>query len=112
MPDGRLLIAYADAVVRGADDLDEVRAELVHEVGPAAAGHAAATVTAFSGLVRVADGTGIPIDEGLAAVSADLRADLGLAGYRSAANSPVDQVAAAGFSTVDALFDNRGETAR
>lgn len=109
MPDGRLLIAYAEAVVRGADDIDASRRDLIEQLGPAAMVHAAATVTAFSGLVRVADGTGIPIDDGLAAVSADLRTDLGLATYRGSENSAVDEVAAHAFSTVEALFDNRHE---
>jgi len=64
-------------------------------------------VTAFSGLVRVADGTGIPIDEGLAAASADLRDHLGLASYGGSANSTADDVPATGFTTVDALFGQR-----
>lgn len=77
-------------------------------MGPEAAGHAAATVSAFSGLVRVADATGIPIDDGLAAVSISARAELGIDGYSGAANSQLDAVSANEFSTIDDLFDNRG----
>jgi hypothetical protein len=101
------LIAYADSVVRSGDDLAGLRTELVRRLGPEAAGHAADTVAAFSGLVRVADGTGIPIDGGLAAVSVDLRSDLALDGYPGSENSPSGETTAASFSTVEALFDNR-----
>ena len=84
----------------------DVRRRLVETVGPDAAGHAAATVTAFSGLVRVADGTGIPIDDGLATASADIRESLALATFGGSANSDHVRVEAGAFSTVEALFDN------
>lgn len=112
LPDGRLLVDYAEAVVRADEDLPDLRAELVTRVGPDAAAHAAATVSAFSGLVRVADGTGIPIDDGLAAVSVDLRDTLGLGAYHGAANSPDADRRSSGFASVDDLFDNRGGTDR
>lgn len=92
-----------------ADDVDAVaqlRAELLDRIGPAATGHAAATITAFSGLVRVADATGIPIDDGLASVSAGIRDELGLGELGGAANSRVDHIAAAEFRAVEDLFDN------
>jgi hypothetical protein len=118
VPDGAALIAFTEAVVRPEPALDDptepepgeltgLRATLIDDLGPEAAGHAAATVSAFSGLVRVADATGIPIDDGLAAVSVDTRADLGLDGYGGAANSRLVRVASDAFSTVDDLFDNR-----
>lgn len=92
--------------MRGDDTVAELRTQLVAAAGPDAAGHAIATVTAFSGLVRVADGTGIPIDEGLAAASADIRQELSLSSYGGAANSKVDGIENADFSSIDALFDN------
>lgn len=108
VPDGGLLIAFTEAAVRAEfDDLERLRNELVAAVGPDGAAHAAATVSAFSGLVRVADATGIPIDDGLAAVSVEARAELGLADYGGAANSPDSEARAGAFSTIDALFDNR-----
>ena len=79
-------MAFAEAAV-GGDDLDELRSRLIEAVGAAGAGQAAATVAAFSGLVRVADGTGIPIDDGLAAASVDIRQDLELFTFNGAANS-------------------------
>ncbi|MGF1596298.1 MAG: hypothetical protein ACFCVK_05110 [Acidimicrobiales bacterium] len=105
MAHGDLLVAFAEAVVTRAHDLIEVRAELVARVGPAAAGQAAATVAAFSGLVRVADGTGIPVDEGMAAASADIRHDLALDRFGGAANTA--PAAPAPFTTVDDLWLHR-----
>lgn len=93
--------------MRAGDDLAGLRIELVDRVGPAAAAQAAATVSAFSGLVRVADGTGIPVDDGLAAVSVDLRGDLGLGSFGGAANSPEADRRRAPFAAVEDLFDNR-----
>ncbi len=104
--EGGLLIDFAEAVVLATDEVDPLRNRLLDRIGPAGTAHAAATVTAFSGLVRVADGTGIPIDDGLAAVSAQLRDELALDQLGGAANSRVDEIAAAEFTTVDALFDN------
>lgn len=57
----------------------------------------------------MADATGIPIDGGLAAVSAGLRDELALHELGGAANSAVDDIAAADFTTVDALFDNSAD---
>lgn len=102
------MIDFAEAVVRADDDVEGLRSEVVDRLGPEAAGHASATITAFSGLVRVADGTGIPIDDGLAAVSADIRDQLALEKLGGAANSRLDGVNAGLFTSVDALFDNRG----
>ena len=110
MPGGATLVAFTEAVVRAErDDADRLRRALVDELGPAAAGHTAATISAFSGLVRVADGTGIPIDDGLAAVSVDSRAELGLEDFAGSANSRLEAVTSRGFSTIEALFDNSGD---
>lgn len=100
-----MLLAFADAAVKG-EPLATLRSELVAAVGAAAAAQAAATIAAFSGLVRVADSTGIPIDAGLASASADIRNDLGLGDYAGAANSSLDTVDAATFVDVDALWSD------
>ena len=47
---------------------------------------AAATIAIFNGLVRVADGTGIQLDEGVVSASADYREDLGINAFGGAAN--------------------------
>ncbi|MGH1488422.1 MAG: hypothetical protein ACRBK7_03375 [Acidimicrobiales bacterium] len=106
IPHGGLLMEFAEAVVRRSDQVDSLRSALVELLGPEATAHAAATITAFSGLVRVADGAGIPIDDGLASASVDTRQALGLHSFGGANNSVVDDIAAAEFTSIDALFDN------
>ena len=103
---GETLIAFTNAAVRG-DDLDGLRAELVDQLGAEAAAQAVSTVAAFCGYVRVAEGTGIPIDEGLAAVSAHVRNDLGLDEFVGAANSPNRDGQTHGFHSVDALWEHK-----
>ncbi|MEM9563692.1 MAG: hypothetical protein AAGA93_13800 [Actinomycetota bacterium] len=111
VPDGATLVAFTEAAVRAdGDELAARRRDLVDAVGPAAAAHAAATVSAFSGLVRVADAIGIPIDDGLAAVSTEHRDELGLERYGGAANSAAVEVDADRFSSIDDLFGPRVRT--
>lgn len=100
---GAALLAFAEAAVRG-DDLAEARSALITEVGPEGAAQAAATVAAFSGLVRVADGTGIPIDDGLAAASIDIRERLELGAFGGAANTDHTRVTASAFTDINSLF--------
>ena len=94
VPAAAELIAFTEAAVRG-EDLDETRDGLVSIVGGRGAGQAAATVAAFSGLVRVADATGIPVDAGLAAASVSLRRDLALDSFGGAANTDLAGVVGA-----------------
>ena len=56
-------------------------------VGTEGLWEAAATVAAFTGLVRFADGTGIQLDEGVLGASADIRARNGIDRFAGAANS-------------------------
>lgn len=100
---GAELLAFAEAVVRG-EPVDALRAALVAAVGPDGAGQAAATVAAFSGLVRVADGTGIPIDDGLASASAEIRDQLELGAFNGAANTDLAAVVAGGLNDPTSLF--------
>ncbi|MDH4364988.1 MAG: hypothetical protein OEY41_18190 [Acidimicrobiia bacterium] len=72
------------------------RERLLAVVGGSGLAEAAATVAAFNGLVRVADGTGIQLDAGVLHDSADFRAELGVDRYGGAANTatvpqPVDR---------------------
>jgi hypothetical protein len=81
---GELLAHFAEVATRGGEELDAVRDELVRAVGPAAFVEAAATVGIFNGLVRTADATGIPLDDGTLRASVDFRAELGLNDYAGA----------------------------
>ncbi len=54
------------------------RTSVIAEVGPAGLVDAAAVCANFNMMVRIADGTGTPLDAGSAPMSVDLRDELGL----------------------------------
>jgi hypothetical protein len=89
VPQGALLVAFAEATA-GDDDaaLARSREALLAALGPAALVDAAAVTSNFERMVRIADATGIPLDAPLAALSVDLRRDLGIDAYASAAQTP------------------------
>jgi len=81
---GALLTAFADAAVTGDDaELATARDGLRDAAGSAALVDAAAVIGNFERMVRIADGTGIPLDGVVGALSSDFRADLGLDAYAS-----------------------------
>jgi hypothetical protein len=83
------LLAFADACVAEDDAaLAQAREALLAAVGPAALVDAAAVVSNFERMVRVADGTGIPLDAPIAALTAEMRRELGIDRFASAANTP------------------------
>ena len=86
VPAGAALLAFTDAVERGGD-IEGARAAPVADVGVEAAEAAAATIAVFNGLVRIADGTGIRLDDGVFAVSAETRDRYGIDRFAGAANS-------------------------
>lgn len=100
VPHGAELLAFASAA-HTAEQPDELllstaREALRAQVGEQGLAEAAATVAAFAGLVRVADGTGIQLDAGVLADSADFRAELGVDRFAGAGNTatapvPVDR---------------------
>ena len=91
MPHGAELLAFAAAAHAAPDPdapaLSAARERLRAAVGDDGLAEAAATVAAFNGLVRVADGTGIQLDAGVLHDSADFRAELGVDRYGGAANT-------------------------
>lgn len=103
MAGGAELLAFAEAAVKGAS-LGGLRRALIAAVGMDGAVQAAATVAAFSGLVRVADGTGIPIDDGLASASTEIRGQLDLDSFAGAGNSDLRAVVAGGANDPISLF--------
>ena len=81
---GERLTAFADAAVGGDPAaLATARDALRAAAGSAALVDAAAVVGNFERMVRIADGTGIPLDGVVAALTGDIRGDLGIEGYRS-----------------------------
>ena len=88
IPNSRELLQLANACL-GDDDaaLIEARQELVDKMGSAAMIDAVGVISNFQRMVRIADATGIPADGPMQAMSEDLREQLGINEYVSAANS-------------------------
>jgi alkylhydroperoxidase family enzyme len=86
---GAHLVAFTEAVM-GEDEaaLERERAALRAVLSPEAFVDTCTTVGAFNVVDRIADATGIPLDESLAAMSGDVRRELDLARFASAANTP------------------------
>lgn len=86
---GERLLAFTEAVM-GDDDvaLARERAALREVLTTGAFVDTCAVIGAFNVVDRIADATGIPLDEGLALMSVEVRAELGLARFASAANTP------------------------
>jgi hypothetical protein len=86
---GEELLAFADALV-GEDDaaLDTAREALGAAFGPEGLVDAAAVASNFERMVRIADGTGIPLDAPVRLVAADLPDELEIRSFGSAANTP------------------------
>jgi len=81
---GAELIAYADAVVARSPQVAETRDAVQRSLGDAGVVDAAAVIANFQRMVRIADGTGIPIDGPLDLLSADIRHEIGIDEFSSA----------------------------
>jgi len=89
VPHERELVALAEAVVHGGEaELAEARRVALAALGPESFVAAAAVASNFERMVRIADATGIPLDAPLDAMSAGMRAELGIDAFGSAANTP------------------------
>lgn len=84
IPNGALLGQFAAAAI-GNDEiaLASIRSEILEILGPAALVDTAAIVSTFNAIDRIADSTGIPIDEVRLAPTADLRDQLGINDFPS-----------------------------
>lgn len=87
VPYGDELVAFGEAVSRGTDETEATRSALRNAVGENGFVEAASIVGIFNGLVRTADSTGIPLDDGTRKDSSDFRAELGLETYAGSANT-------------------------
>jgi hypothetical protein len=91
---GERLLAFADALVGGDDAaLEREREALRAVLGAEGLVDAAAVASNFERMVRIADGTGIPLDAPVRLLAADLRDELALGAFRSAANTPAPRLA-------------------
>lgn len=88
VPHSEELLRFADAWM-GEDEaaLAAARAAVADALGPEALVDAAGVASNFQRMVRIADAIGIPADPALMAVSEDLRDQLGINDYVSAANT-------------------------
>ena len=89
VPQGEALVAFAEGVV--GDDgeaLARARAEVLEKLGSECLVDAAAVASHFQRMVRIADSTGIPLDAPLNLLTADIRTELGIDRFGSAANTP------------------------
>ncbi len=88
VPAGAELLRFTSAVETGSlADIDLARQQLTDAIGDEATAEAAATIAIFNGLLRVADGTGIPLDEGMWQASGSLRNRAGIDNFAGATNS-------------------------
>lgn len=92
---GDVLAAYAEAAHAGGPDLDAVTEWARQVLGEAGWVEAVMTVAAFNGLVRTADASGIPLEDGVVSATADDRSRLGLAALGGASNSDLSVAAGA-----------------
>ena len=84
-----LLVALVDALVGGDDrTLARARARVLNELGAAVLVDTVAVAANFERMVRIADGTGIPLDTPVAIATSDARAALGIDDFTAAANTP------------------------
>ena len=89
LPGSAPLLAFAEvALGDDAQAITTARDNVTEALGEAAMIDAAGIIANFQRMVRIADSTGIPLDPPVVMMTQDLRADLGLNEYASAANTP------------------------
>ncbi len=86
---GAELAAFAEATVTGGDNaITTTREGVLRVLGPEATVDAAGVIGNFERMVRIADGSGIPLDKPVALVSADIREKIGIDEFASSRNTP------------------------
>ena len=79
VPHGALLMRFGEAALGDAGAALAAARQAVREVmGAEATADAAGVIGAFNAVVRIADATGIPLEDAKAETSATLRAELGI----------------------------------
>ena len=111
VPSGAAMVRFSEAVTLSSPDLEDSRRALLEELGAVGFVEVAATVGIFNGLVRVADSTGIPLDEVSRKVSEGFRDALGLVQFASAQNTDLEaepgdggETGGSGSSDLDAFL--------
>jgi uncharacterized protein (DUF1697 family) len=84
VPHGERLGVFVDAVLTGDEAARTIsRRDLRQALGDAGFVDACATVASFNAVVKIADGTGIPLEDYKAAATAELRQQLDLESFRT-----------------------------
>lgn len=84
MPHSAELLSFVDAVLAGADDeVLATRTGVLDAMGPAAFVDVCATVASFNAVVKIADGTGISLEDAKATRTHELRQELGIDALRA-----------------------------
>jgi hypothetical protein len=101
---GEQLTTFAEAAVRGdSAELASARDALREVAGSEGLVDAAGVVGNFQRMVRIADGSGIPLDGITGSLSSDFREELGLDEYRSRRISELGPIARAFAPTLRGL---------
>ena len=88
VPYAQLLRELTEAAIQNRwDDLGEIRDRASATMGEQATTDALVVAAAFNGITRVADATGIPLDETTAEATVTLRADTGIDSFDYAEKS-------------------------
>ncbi len=88
VPHAAELLAFAEAAMGGDETaLERERDRLIEAVGSEGFVDAACVVGNFQRMVRIADGTGIPLDAPLNALTSDIQQELGLGDFAGAENT-------------------------
>jgi len=81
---GELLCKFVDIALRGSTmELIKIRQELRSTLGDAAYVDTCATVASFNSVVKIADGSGIPLEEVKESVTMDIRESLGIDNFKT-----------------------------
>ena len=79
---GDLLAAFVEAVLKRTSDRSRLRDEIRLVAGEAAVVDCCATIASFNAVVKIADGTGIPLEDWKEKRTRDLREALAIDTYR------------------------------
>jgi len=89
VPGAGALVGFVEATLSGeTPDVAKARDRVREELGSEALVDAAAIIGNFERMVRIADGTGIPLDAPLNVATESIRAELGIDRFESSANTP------------------------
>ncbi len=78
IPHAGLLLRFSEAVLKTGADVASIRREVLDTLGAPALVDSAAVIAIFNAVVRIADATGISLEDYKVDTTADLRSELGI----------------------------------